>query len=129
MSDFTPGPWKAETEYECAVYAHNNQMKIADIRGYGYLTGKGLGGIGLPDEEAKKIQDANARLIAAAPEMRYLLAIAATSIKELSQNLAVRHKNAAIKAAIETMDEIEVLLERIRERRKQNELHAGTVGN
>lgn len=69
MSDFTPGPWKAETEYECAVYAHNNQMKIADIRGYGYLTGKGLGGIGLPDEEAKKIQDANARLIAAAPEL------------------------------------------------------------
>lgn len=54
------------------------------------------------------------RMVAAAPEMRYLLAIAATSIKELSQNLAVRHKNAAIKAAIETMDEIEVLLERIR---------------
>ena len=70
MSNYTPGPWKAETEYECAVYAHNNQMKIADIRGYGYLTGKGLGGIGLPDEEAKKIQDANARLIAAAPEMK-----------------------------------------------------------
>ena len=85
----TPGPWKAETEYECAVYAHNNQMKIADIRGYGYLTGKGLGGIGLPDEEAKKIQDANARLIAAAPEMyELLLAVAANPTTNYSSKIA-----------------------------------------
>jgi hypothetical protein len=41
-------------------------MNICDIRGWGYLTGKG--GLGLPEEEAKKIQEANAALIAAAPD-------------------------------------------------------------
>lgn len=76
---FTPGPWESETEYECAVYAHNHQMKIADIRGWGYLTGKGQGGLGLSSAEASKIQNANARLIAAAPEMFEF-------IKEIKEN-------------------------------------------
>ena len=70
---FTPGPWEAENEYECAVYTYDRQMKIADIRGWGYLTGKGQGGMGLSSTEATKIQNANARLITAAPEMYELL--------------------------------------------------------
>jgi hypothetical protein len=43
--------------------------KVCDIRGWGYLTGKGHGALGLPEAEAIAIQEANARLIAAAPEL------------------------------------------------------------
>jgi antitoxin component of MazEF toxin-antitoxin module len=42
-------------------------MKVCDIRGWGYLTGKCA--LGLPDEQAIEIQKANECLIAAAPEL------------------------------------------------------------
>lgn len=42
---------------------------MCDIRGWGYLTGNGHGALGLSLEEAVAIQTANARLIAAAPDM------------------------------------------------------------
>ena len=38
-----------------------------------FTQGKGSGGLGLSDEEAREVQSANARLIAAAPEMHKLL--------------------------------------------------------
>jgi hypothetical protein len=66
-SKHTPGPWTVG--YHCYQVEAPKGMSICDIRGWGYLTGKGHGALGLPHDEAKEIQDANARLIAAAPEM------------------------------------------------------------
>lgn len=43
-------------------------MFVAEVRGWGHLTGKG-GGCAFDDKKAMGIQDANARLIAAAPEL------------------------------------------------------------
>lgn len=72
MSGHTPGPWRVG--YRAMDVVSDNvkicgDAKICDIRGWGYLTGNGHGALGLPPEEAVRIQDANARLIAAAPEM------------------------------------------------------------
>ena len=69
MSKFTKGPWAADdfANYIYIFEANEPNMMIAQIRGWGYLTGKG--GLGLSDGEAYEIQKANARLIAAAPEM------------------------------------------------------------
>ncbi len=62
----TPGPWAVGYRaYD--VTACGGQMKICDIRGWGYLTG--LGALALPAEQATEIQYANARLIAAAPDL------------------------------------------------------------
>lgn len=64
------GPWKVG--YMASdVWAedHKGPFKVCDIRGWGHLTGKGHGALGLPDDAAVAIQKANACLIAAAPEM------------------------------------------------------------
>jgi hypothetical protein len=68
----TPGPWFVSgpvgfvfTEGE--PYGHG-QMHVAQVRGWGHLTGKG-GGCGFGEDKAIAIQDANAHLIAAAPTM------------------------------------------------------------
>jgi hypothetical protein len=63
---FTPGPWSANGKGR-DVYACGGQMKVCDIRGWGYLTGKGA--LALPDDQAIAIQTANESLIAAAPEL------------------------------------------------------------
>jgi hypothetical protein len=47
-------------------------MKVCDIRGWGYLTGKCARA--LPDDEAVAIQTANENLIAAAPELYAIVA-------------------------------------------------------
>lgn len=69
--DHTPGPWTIQKE-DNSIVADNpygkDQMKIADVRGWGHLTGKG-GGCAFSDTKAAYIQDANARLLAAAPEL------------------------------------------------------------
>lgn len=68
MSKFTKGKWiyDDETNY---IYDHNKQMPIAQIRGWEYLTQE----LGLSFDEAYEVHQANARLIAAAPEMYELL--------------------------------------------------------
>jgi hypothetical protein len=63
---FTPGPWTAQGNGR-EVRAGDGQMKVCDIRGWGYLTGKGCA-LALPDDQAIEIQKANERLIAAAPD-------------------------------------------------------------
>ena len=62
----TPGPWRYcdQTDF---IMAHDNQMLVADIRGYGFLTG--VGTMNLSHRKARGIMDSNARLIAAAPEL------------------------------------------------------------
>ena len=67
MSKFTEGKWTAD-DYGEYVFAHGNDMMICQMRGWAYLKGKGLSG-----EEAIEVQEANARLIAAAPEMYEML--------------------------------------------------------
>lgn len=63
-SKFTPGPWEASNPW-LKVFAGN--MNVADVRGWGHLTG--VGGLNLPEDKAIEIQKANALLIAAAPEL------------------------------------------------------------
>lgn len=63
-----PGPWKVGLR-GTAVLAQAPHAKVCDIRGWGYLTGNGEGALGLPEAEAVAIQLANARLIAAAPDL------------------------------------------------------------
>lgn len=62
----TPGPWAVGWR-ALEVTAADGQMKICDVRGWGYLTGKGS--LSLDYDRAVAIQTANASLIAAAPDM------------------------------------------------------------
>ena len=68
----TPGPWRVEpaTSWISTVgdpYGRG-RMHVADVRGWGHLTGRG-GGCAMLEDTALAIQEANARLIAAAPEL------------------------------------------------------------
>ena len=56
----TPGPWKKSNDL---ILADEDQMMVCDIRGWGYLETR-FGSV-----EAVKIQDANAQLIAASPDL------------------------------------------------------------
>jgi hypothetical protein len=71
LKGHTPGRWKVG--YRALDVLGPNEkggdMKICDIRGWGYLTGKGAGALGLEHATALAVQEANARLIAAAPEL------------------------------------------------------------
>jgi hypothetical protein len=65
----TEGPW--ELQYGGRIgtagarYGSNlNGMHVADVRGWGYLTGRGA--CAMPDGDAAAIQDANGAFIAAA---------------------------------------------------------------
>lgn len=66
-----PGPWKVgyRAMDVLAPSKKGGDAKVCDIRGWGYLTGKGDGALGLSDVEGYAIQQANAALISAAPEM------------------------------------------------------------
>lgn len=64
MSKHTPAPWRVGFS---SFTVEAGSMKICDIRGWGHLTG--TGGLNLPHDKAKEVQDANADLIAAAPEL------------------------------------------------------------
>lgn len=68
MSKFTSGKWTYD-DYGQIVFAEEEQMMVAEIRGWGHLTGKGIGSLGLSEAEAVEIQNANGRLIVAAPEL------------------------------------------------------------
>lgn len=68
----TPGPWKvSQPSYwiDAPNCCDRGPMHVADARGWGHLTGKGHGAHGMEHKAAIAIQEANARLIAAAPEL------------------------------------------------------------
>lgn len=77
----TPGPWRSDRDAR-AVYA--GDMRICDIRGWGHLTGQGHTALDLSPQEAVVIQTANARLIAAAPDMLAALKAVRKVIAEAS---------------------------------------------
>jgi hypothetical protein len=63
---FSKGPWSVG--YNCYnVTADEGNMNVCDIRGWGYLTGQGS--LALEPKDAVKIQNSNAHLIAASPEL------------------------------------------------------------
>ncbi len=69
---FTPGPWKVQPVLRNVVetagdpYGHG-PMRIADVRGWGHLTGRGA--CAFDEATGVAIQEANARLLAAAPDL------------------------------------------------------------
>lgn len=64
----TDGPWKVGFRaMDVLATDAKGDFKVCDIRGWGHLTGKGHGALGLPEAHAIAIQTAN--LIAAAPEL------------------------------------------------------------
>lgn len=69
----TPGPWEVLKPVTTWIQTAGNpygrgSMHIADVRGWGHLTGRG-GGCAFGEDKAVAIQEANAKLIAAAPEL------------------------------------------------------------
>ena len=78
IAKHTPGPWHVDPNFPIIVWSEDT-MRICDIRGWGHLTG--IGALALPEEEASAIQDANARLIAAAPELLEALKHARNQMK------------------------------------------------
>ncbi len=68
----TPGPWSLHMASGWVNADHccgRGPMHVADVRGWGHLTGHGHGAHAMKWDDAKVIQEANGRLIAAAPEM------------------------------------------------------------
>lgn len=55
-------PFRYDRDGSCVFDAAGNM--ILDVRGYGYLTGRGSGALGLPDAEACAIQDEIGRHLA-----------------------------------------------------------------
>ena len=104
MSAHTPGPWRVD-KHAFMVFAENpykhDLMHIADIRGWGHLTGTG-GGCGMSDEKAEAIQRANADLIAAAPDMLAALKALVAQFQSISDHqhgLLVEGQNYASASA------------------------------
>lgn len=88
----TPGPWRVghrAIDVGCENDKLGGYAKLFDVRGWGYLTGKGHGGLGLDPDTAYEIQKANAALAAAAPDM--LAALKRIAEEEIAPGLyAVR---------------------------------------
>ncbi len=77
MSKHTPGPWlPLDGELSGMIIADSPDHPVAEVRGWGWLQKKGKAG----EEE----QDANLRLIAAAPDM--LAALRAVEARHVEQN-------------------------------------------
>lgn len=67
---YSPGPWYVGYSARQVMASDSRgSFPICDIRGWGHFTGHGHGALGLKSEEAIAIQEANARLIAAAPDL------------------------------------------------------------
>jgi hypothetical protein len=93
----SPGPWKVGYRaLDVMAESHvsgKGPMKVCDIRGWGYLTGKGHGALGLPQEEAAAIQYANAALIAASPALYEYVASSASAGCATAQKLIAEIKS------------------------------------
>lgn len=95
MSEFTPGKWTADG-YGCYVFAHGEDMMICNMRGDAYLRNHGQS-----DEEIIAVQDANARLIAAAPELYELVM---DELRGEAGGILSFAREAKIKAVLDRID-------------------------
>jgi len=66
LADATRGPWGVMKPTDWIMAG---MMHVAQVRGYGWLTGHGGDGPKLSDAEATSVQTANASLIASAPDL------------------------------------------------------------
>ncbi len=84
MSSHTPGPWKVD-EMCCYIWGKDNgePFTVAEIRGWGQLAQQHK------ETEAIAIQEANARLIAAAPELKENLRNVVVAAKVLREALVL----------------------------------------
>ena len=101
MSKHTPGPWGTDARFMSIVTTNvkiGGPAKLFDVRGWGYLTGMGHGGLGLDPDAAYEIQKANARLASAAPDLLAALKAILDSI-EVNDDWAVSKALAAIAKA------------------------------
>lgn len=90
------GPWEALVGRGSPT-VQAGDMLICQCRGWGYLTGKGHAALGLPHDEAATIQDANAYLIASAPDL-YAALDEAVKLTEVATMRAVGTANWLPKA-------------------------------
>lgn len=58
-------PWSPPFHHECGCIFDSQQRKVLDVRGWGFLTGQGIGGKGLDHDVAAKVQDDLGKRIAA----------------------------------------------------------------
>lgn len=90
----TPPPWKYDLNGQI-IYAEDpygkGYMHIADVRGWGFLTGKGSGALGLSPDDGSKIQDANGELIASAPALKARVEELEEACKRLLVHLEIRN--------------------------------------
>lgn len=82
----TPGPWWADVEHGHIFAGEGQDRRIADVRGWGWLQHQ-------PNPE--QTQDANARLIAAAPEMADALRVALAKAYDPDENVVERFDRVA----------------------------------
>lgn len=71
VSQAFPAPWSRDerTSWIWSRSLKGGHAHMADVRGWGYLTGSGHGALGLSESEAVEIQNALGRLIAAIPDL------------------------------------------------------------
>lgn len=92
MTSHTPTPWKVEGPTAAVVseapLVKGGRFHVADMRGWGHLTGKGHGALGLDDKTAIAIQEANAALIVEAVNNHTPMIASLTHCAKLFDTLA-----------------------------------------
>ena len=103
LDGVTDGPWATA---DITDWIMAGQMHVAQVRGWGWLTGYGSNGPRLSDEEAIAVQKANARFIAYAREAmpalsaeRDALTDTVTSLREQVETIAAHRDEVAAKAS------------------------------
>ena len=95
----TPAPWKVDDFCGTIIWADNAYedapFHVADIRGWGTLQKL------FKEDEAIEIQNANARLIAAAPDLYEYLTLCTEFIEELGFNSVIAKHSRALLNRIE----------------------------
>ncbi|BCJ91827.1 hypothetical protein IZ6_25620 [Terrihabitans soli] len=97
----TPLPWQVDGVFQTLFCrsARGGVRKVLDIRGWGYLTGKGHGALGLSDKDAYEEQKAVALYVEAAVNCHEKLV---ASVRTLSTLLKTRSRadDAAVNSAL-----------------------------
>ena len=90
----TPGPWRID-DYDTGM-VRAGEMLVCQVRGWGHLTVTGK----LSEADAIRVQDANARLIAAAPELLEAAKLALADSVQRERAAGTAAVNQLMRAAI-----------------------------